>query len=459
MSKIWHYISYLGLKDDKRYLSDRNIILANRINFLMISFLFLLSLVAAINREISGHTATIHTLRLLILLVACLPNFIFSYFNKHDFTKINLIFSPVLIIVFLPIFTGNISESDFIDTPLIILCLSFIPQLILQPKLNGKLYLASLFYFLLQVIFLDDFLVYFSKQTFNIVASTDGFHFFYKMVFIAIFVFLQTTMYYLRNINYVYEKELLKTNEALNSYIEELKTTQQYLVQSEKMAALGILTAGVAHEINNPLNFIQGGIVGIKSYFNDNIPEHLAQVEPLIDAMQTGVNRAAEIVTSLNHYSRRDDLPRTVCNIDNILDNCLLMLHNQLKSKVEVEKNYTNLPYVLICNDGKLHQAFLNIIANAGQAISKKGNISIVTQIVNEYLQITISDNGDGISDEDIKKIFDPFFTTKDPGKGTGLGLSITYKIIQEHKGTIEYESEVGVGTNVIVKLPINTEQ
>lgn len=161
------------------------------------------------------------------------------------------------------------------------------------------------------------------------------------------------------------------------------------------------------------------------------------------------------IVTSLNHYSRWDDLPKTKCKVNTIIDNCLIMLNNQLKGKVEVINNYSNQTHLVLASERKLHQAFLNIIANAEQTIEKKGTIIIETDVAKNYCVVNIRDSGTGIDPSIIEKIFDPFFTTKPPGKGTGLGLAITYNIIQEHNGTIEFESEPGNGTNVKVKLPI----
>ena len=135
-----------------------------------------------------------------------------------------------------------------------------------------------------------------------------------------------------------------------------------------------------------------------------------------------------------------------------------MILNNQLKNRVEVQKQYTEEQYILEGNEGKLHQVFLNILSNASQAIKDNGKITILTKLVKDDIHISITDNGHGISRENSKKVFDPFFTTKEPGKGTGLGLSITYNIIQEHNGTIELKSQVGVGTKVTIKLPAKTK-
>jgi PAS domain S-box-containing protein len=266
---------------------------------------------------------------------------------------------------------------------------------------------------------------------------------------------LDTTVEELHSVN----EEIYEQKEELEIAIEALQATQYQLIQSEKMASLGLLSAGIAHEINNPLNFIHGGILGIEDYLNDNAKNHVEKLKPLIDAINIGVIRAAEIVTSLSHYSRKDELAFVECDIHSIIDNCLIMLQNQLKNKVEVKRKYCNNLQSIFANEGKLHQAILNIISNAEQSIEKNGIITIETQTNDTNLILKISDTGTGISEENLQKIYDPFFTTKAPGKGTGLGLSITFNIIKEHNGTILFESELHKGTIAIITLPITPKK
>ena len=263
---------------------------------------------------------------------------------------------------------------------------------------------------------------------------------------------LETTNEELKSIN----EELYSQREKLEATINKLRSTQESLIQAEKMASIGVLASGVAHEINNPLNFIQGGINGVEIYLEENFDKnHLSEIAPLLNGMKEGIKRAARIVTSLGHFSRIDKSNTEKCDIHDIIDNCLVILKNKLKNKVDIKRNYTKTSFVLKGNEGRLHQAILNILSNADQAIENKGTIKISTIIEEQNILVSVNDSGSGISKDIISRISDPFFTTKEVGKGTGLGLAITYKIIEEHKGTIKYLSEEGKGTEVIILLPI----
>lgn len=249
--------------------------------------------------------------------------------------------------------------------------------------------------------------------------------------------------------------ELHAQRKQLELTLQQLQDAQQQLIQSEKMASLGILTAGVAHEINNPINYIFNGAAVIEQVLKDKYEEEAKDLAPFFHAINTGVKRVTDIVKSMSMYSRNEKLPFAKCNMHEAIDNCLTILLGEYKHRIEIIKNFSSqIPFVY-ANEGKIHQALLNVLANAIQSIDDKGFITIQTSVTdNKWVTITITDTGKGIPDEEMKHIFDPFFTTKEPGKGTGLGLSITDKIISEHQGTITCESMLNKGTSFTIKLP-----
>lgn len=248
--------------------------------------------------------------------------------------------------------------------------------------------------------------------------------------------------------------ELSQRNKRLADTLESLKETQQQLVQAEKMASLGILTAGIGHEINNPLNFIKNGTHGLLKVIHEADDSLRDKTEPYLKIIDDGVNRAVRIVRSLSHLSRKAEKLDEKCNIPEIIDNCLTILHNQIKNGVEVVKNYPADAVIIEGSESKLHQVFLNILSNAVQAMDRNGRIDIEIKKVKNEIRIKFSDTGKGISKENLSKISDPFFTTKSAGEGTGLGLFISYGIIEEHHGKIAAESQENKGATFTVTLP-----
>ncbi|MEN9522974.1 MAG: hypothetical protein RL065_1351, partial [Bacteroidota bacterium] len=269
-----------------------------------------------------------------------------------------------------------------------------------------------------------------------------------------------------------------KAYKELNETLVKLQTTQQQLVQSEKMASLGQLTAGVAHEINNPINFVSSSIGSLKRDIDDvklllktyqekpteapslakqlDIDYTITEIDDLMKGISEGASRTAEIVKGLRNFSRTDEAELKKADMNESLDSTLMILQTKLKDKnVEVVKEYGKIP-AINCYPGQLNQVFMNIISNAADAIENtNGKIEINTLIESNTLKIKIKDNGKGMSDEVKQKIFDPFFTTKDVGSGTGLGLSIVYGIIEKHDGKINVNSEPGIGTEFVINLPI----
>ncbi len=273
----------------------------------------------------------------------------------------------------------------------------------------------------------------------------------------------------------------------LQTTLENLHKTQTQLVQSEKMASLGILVAGVAHEINNPVNFINSSLSGIKNnlkYLADyiklynkldlqsneafdeikkkekeaSLSDILEMFQRSIEIIEVGIQRTTKIVKSLRAFARSDEKELSRYKIHENIDNTLLILYNQYKNRIQIKKNYNEVPSI-ICYPGQINQVIMNLLTNAIQAIKTEGVITITTESISKQdIAIIIEDNGVGISSGDLTYIFDPFYTTKAVGKGTGLGLSISYNIIKEHKGEIHVKSTKGKGSCFKVILPITQQ-
>ncbi len=278
-------------------------------------------------------------------------------------------------------------------------------------------------------------------------------------------------------------RELQKSHaEARQAYLE-LKDTQVQLVQSEKMASLGQLVAGIAHEIKNPLNFIYGNTDFLKKYVEGlkaliHLFEEGAGVDPslrqkeaelkkeinydfirqdldtLIENLEEGAKRIHAIIGDLRTFSRMDSDELRPVDIHEPMELALNLLRHEYRDRISVHKDFGQLPKVE-CHSGKLSQVFMNVLANACQAINGNGEIQIRTFRENGRVVIEVEDNGEGIEEAHLNKVFEPFFTTKPVGKGTGLGLSISYGIIRQHHGTISVQSRKNQGTTFRIELPV----
>ncbi len=248
-------------------------------------------------------------------------------------------------------------------------------------------------------------------------------------------------------------QELQTTNSELTSTLEELKKTQSQLIESEKMASLGTLSSGIGHEINNPLNFIKGGATGLSSYLQ-KLSQSDENTSKFISIINEGVSRASNIVGKLSTLSR-DDAPQfESCNVQALINDSISLLSSQTPEEVNIRYEAITEHTIVPGNAQRLQQVFFNIIQNAIHAVDGKGSVDISTHNNDKFLSIIVKDTGEGIPKENLNKIMDPFFTTKPPDIGTGLGLAITYKIVEDHMGSLKFDSEIGEGTTVTIELP-----
>jgi len=276
----------------------------------------------------------------------------------------------------------------------------------------------------------------------------------------------------------------------LEELSRELRENQAHLVQSEKMAAIGHLAAGVAHEINNPIGYISSNLGTLRQYVDvfrrllgeygnaaeavregrdedaraaldradelrraEDLEFILGDLDQLLDDSSEGTRRVAEIVQSLKSFARVDESQLKEASVNDGIEATLKVVWNELKYKCQVHKSLGEVP-TISCYPGKLNQVFMNLLVNAAQAIPGRGEVTIESGAGEDHVFVRISDTGKGIPADQLEMIFEPFFTTKDPGKGTGLGLAISRNIVEEHGGRLEVESREGAGTTFTVRLP-----
>lgn len=275
--------------------------------------------------------------------------------------------------------------------------------------------------------------------------------------------------------------ELREKNEELHQAYAKLQSAQQQLVQQEKLAVIGQLAAGVAHEINNPVGFITSNLGSLRRYVEklqstmevlrasvspdrreeveamvqrQKIPFVCQDIRDLLDECGEGLDRINRIVRGLKNFSRFDQEQVEEADLNACLDETLNVVWNELKYKAKVVKEFGELPRIK-CMPRQLEQVFVNLLVNAAQAMEQQGEIMIKTWAADQAVFVAVSDTGCGIPPDRLERIFTPFFTTKEAGKGTGLGLSISKEIVERHQGFLTVTSEEGKGTTFVIHLPI----
>lgn len=272
----------------------------------------------------------------------------------------------------------------------------------------------------------------------------------------------------------VTDAELSFNYHKLKSTVKALKKTQRQLLQSEKMASLGTLAAGVAHEINNPLSYLASNLETLQDYAQalntqlealtktsqTNLPSNVVFIQQdlpkLMAACTEATTRISEIVNSLRTFSRKEDDVVTKVNLKQVLSAALEIVGNSLKYNHIIEENYHKDDLTVLGNFGQLQQVFVNLFVNASQAMPEGGTLSIATSSDNDALVVKVSDTGQGMSNETKKHIFEPFYTTKPENQGTGLGLSVSYAIISNHRAYIDVDSVEGEGTQFTLRFPLD---
>lgn len=521
MRKWWHSLTVMGLKDVKSLQYNREIILLNKINALIAVIMFVELVLEFLLFFLKLNNLNISTLRIILIASVCIVNIFLCSRQYFNLAKLLLIvFIPFLLFVF-PLLAGFYAPEIYLWYPYAAIALSVVPLLILRQDKDRGLIAFSLLYLSLFVFLVDLFALYIIGVP-NFVNYDLPRLIFTKVAQAGIFAVLISSVRYLIKINRQYEDQLLvanddivnksqllnekaaeltqqnellnisreelsKKNKALSDYqqelssqneelkatMEELNSTQMQLVQSEKMAALGVITAGIAHEINNPINFVSSNTDGLKTLvgdlvdfthdfidnkisredFNKEINEIEQGAETLVQNISKGIKRTTDIINGLSKFSHIESNELEICDVNDYINSTLALISGQFRDRIEVTTQFGDTPQIY-CFPSALGQIIMNLVTNAIQAIPANGTITITTETVDNCIKIEINDSGSGIPPEIGSKIFEPFYTSKGVGQGTGLGLSITYNLVKKHLGSINYVSKIGIGTRFTVLIP-----
>ena len=469
LRELWNFISNLGISDKLSPFDQKAVKLMNQVSFVVMLWFVLATVISLFTLNpltIGTNVANV----ILFGFVLVLHSAGKTALSKHYFLVFGLVMVTFVNMVF---DASSFPMVQFITT-------AIFPILIFRKTRT------ALIYFLLNLVCLA-FVLWYHQNYPPLFDATPGtlLPTAYVLVLIVMLVIFLISLFF-RNVGEDLERKLVEKNRYLNELVEKLKSMQEQMISSEKMASLGQLTAGIAHEINNPVNFVSANINPLKrdlkelkelclrysnlhlsddpkaelqsihAYTREIEPEFLYQeIETLIKGIEEGAGRTREIVAGLRSFSRLDEDDFKPADIQQGIESTLMLLRNKLKNRIEVKKNFSPLPPVE-CVPGKINQVFMNIINNASDAIGDKGLITITTRAGDKNdVVISIKDDGMGMKESVKRRIFDPFYTTKAIGQGTGLGLSISYGIIEKHRGTIEVKSAPGKGTEFIISLPV----
>ncbi|MDW7691835.1 ATP-binding protein [Flammeovirgaceae bacterium SG7u.111] len=501
--EFWDKISHFGTETASTSGEVKRIIYCNRIALSLFFISILVSIFVIGNILATGKVLDtkgwINTFRIMFMGMGGVVTLLFNRYKLVVLGKYVLSLAPIFFLLVFPIFTDRVTNELLLIIPISFLALSSLSIFIFSFS-NERWHLISILaIYILYILFYEH--LYFNQTNppslFAIISEN---RYIFKLTQLFTFLYFCTIIFIVLSHNFNIYKDITHKNSLLEEFQEELtihneqlkqkqwelesknkeledalsqlKATQSQLVQSEKMASLGTLTAGIAHEINNPVNFISGSLQAfeglLQTYQNEtNTSDKLdkkefnTKLERLLKNSKNGTKRIQKIVEGLLVFSHKGTENKRPSNIQKIIESTLSLIQFKISENTQVLKEFTELPEV-ICYRDKLHQVVLNILDNAIYATNsvprETHSIKIKTSLVHRngssYAEIEISNSGPSIPKALLAQLFDPFFTTKEPGEGTGLGLSISYNIIKEHEGFLEVRNnDIGVSFSILLPL------
>ena len=469
MQSIWNYISYLGTTAENRQSGDRTIVLSNQLNFVMLISMFLLLITTIITLVITNDTIYFGTLRVVILLIVNALNLVLAKYGFTRFSRLSLIYLPPIVFLLGPTLIGYVEEESYTYYPYTLICVSIIPQLLLDPKKEKFLYWFSLTYYFILVIFIDKIMVSFETTSFPIIDRINTFYPFYKIAHIGLFLFINASIYYLRMLNFRYEEELYRKNNDLDLQNEELKNQKDEIErQKDELVRKEISTWQklvniISHEIVNsaiPITNLAGmsgqmledesGAVLKPDKIGEEVAEDIHHSLKIIESRTQGLINFVKATKSLTHIPKPNI--RKI-SLQELFGRITILYQSRFKDKGVRFDKQINPPELFIEADLELiEQVLINLIQNSLEAMENTpGPRLSISAFRNEsdHIQISITDNGTGIKDEELERIFLPFYSTKT--NNSGIGLSLSQQIMMLHNGRLEVSSGLNKGSTFIM--------
>lgn len=464
MQKLWAYITKLGTAGEYDRSKLRTIVISNQLNFVMFISMFLLLLTTVITLLLTNDTISYGTLRVVILFIVVFLNLVLSRYGYTNLSRLSLIFLSPIVFLIGPTMIGYVEEESYTYYPYVLICVSIIPQLLIYPKKEKLLWWVSMIFYLVLVIFIDKIMLRYGTTSFPIVDRINTFYPFYKIAQIALFLFINASIYYLRLLNYRFEEELYRKNNELDLQNIELKAQKDEIecqkdeLINKEISTWQKLVSIISHEIVNsaiPITNLasmtaqmledESGYVQKPDEIGDEVFEDIHYSLRIIESRTQGLINFVKATKSLT------DIPRP--NLRRILL-CDLVERINLLYKTKFKETGVKFEYKIIPPDifieadlELIEQVIINLIQNSLEAMHETAapELTILAgKNESDHVQISITDNGKGISGEVLERIFLPFYSTK--ASNSGIGLSLSQQIMMLHHGRLEVRSSEMIG-------------
>jgi signal transduction histidine kinase len=465
MQKLWEYISNLGTTGENNQWRLRTVVISNQLNFVMFISMILLLGTTVVTLILTNDTIYYGTLRVVILLVLTALNLVLSRFGFTHLSRLSLIYLPPVVFLLGPTLIGYVEEESYTYYPYALICVSIIPQLLIYPKKEKLLWLISMIYYLVLVIFIDKIMVQFGTTSFPIVDRINTFYPFYKIAQIALFFFINASIFYLRMLNFHFEEELNNKNRELDFQNITLKAQRDEIARqkdelvNKETSTWQKLVSIISHEIVNSAIPITN-LAGMTAQMLEDEAEVVQKPENIDDEVIKDIHHSLRIIESrtqglinfVKATKSLTDIPKPILRkifVTDLFERVFILYKAKFKETgVNFEKEITPHDLTIEADLELIEQVVINLVRNALDAMNETSDRKLsVTAMKNDsdHVQISISDNGKGISDEVLEKIFLPFYSTKT--NNSGIGLSLSQQIMMLHHARLEVSSVINKGT------------